>query len=72
LRIQCSACDHKYKYADCKKLRPKRSFNLSEYLRIDFDNPDAKEKYIRIMMNRIDRLRRSVDQLIDDSVKIAE
>lgn len=29
LKIQCSSCDHKYRYADRSKLKPKVSFNLS-------------------------------------------
>ena len=29
LRIQCSSCDHKYKYAECKEIKPKKSYILS-------------------------------------------
>ena len=40
LKIQCSSCDHKYRYADRMKTKPKLSFNLSEFLDIDWKNPD--------------------------------
>jgi hypothetical protein len=40
LKIQCSSCDHKYRYADRMKMKPKVSFNLSEFLEIDWKNPD--------------------------------
>lgn len=32
LKIQCSSCDHKYKYSERSKIKPKKSFNLSEFL----------------------------------------
>ena len=48
----------------------KKSFHLSEYLMIDFNNFDAKEKYKRIMINRIERLRKNVDELVDENVRI--
>ena len=32
---------------------------------IDFNNFDAKEKYKRIMINSIERLRKNVDELVD-------
>lgn len=70
LRIQCSACDHKYRYADSFKQNPKKSFNLSEYLAIDFTSPDGKDKYKRIMKVRIERLRAVADDLIDSNVRL--
>jgi hypothetical protein len=69
LRIQCSACDHKYKYSDCQKhQRPGLSVNLSEYLNIDFKSHQGRTKYKRMMISRIERLRAGVDRLIDENV----
>jgi hypothetical protein len=61
LKIQCSSCDHKYKYADRSKLKPKVSFNLSEFLDIDWGSPDACLKYKRVMAARIKRLREQTE-----------
>lgn len=61
LKIQCSSCDHKYKYADRSKLKPKVSFNLSEFLEIDWRSPDACLKYKRVMAARIKRLREQTE-----------
>ena len=68
LRIQCSACDHKYKYSDCHHIQPKNSFNLSEFLQIDFSSADGRQKYKRVMRARVLRLRDRADQLVDASV----
>ena len=57
LRIQCSNCDFKYRYLDTLKGKPKASFNLSEFLEINFNDRDGRDKYKRIMKSRIERLR---------------
>lgn len=57
LKIQCSSCDHKYKYADRTKVKPKTSFNLSQFLMVDWTDLDQRTKYKRVMAARINRLR---------------
>lgn len=42
---------------DTLKVKPKASFNLSEFLEINFSDRDGRDKYKRIMKARIERLR---------------
>ena len=65
LRIQCSNCDHKYRYLDTLKVKPKASFNLSEFLEIDFKDRDGRDKYKIMMKARIQRLRRTAENVIE-------
>ena len=55
-----------------KFFQNKKSFHLSEYLAINFDSLDQKQKYKRIMKNRIERLRHQLDDLIDSNVRITQ
>ena len=66
LKIQCASCDHKYKYTDRAKPKPKASFNLSEFLDIDWRNPDECIKYKRVMAARIKRLREQADSYLEE------
>lgn len=67
LKIQCHSCDHKYKYADRAKLKPKTSFNLSQFLHIDWNDPDQCSKYKRVMAARIQRLREQSESYIEET-----
>lgn len=70
LQIHCSSCHHKYKYTHRAKLKPKTSFNLSQFLDVDWSNLQHRAKYKRIMLSRINRLREKCEVFLEDNAEI--
>lgn len=69
LKIQCTECDHKYKYVDCLKILkdPKRSLKMSFVMQVDFKNVEQRHKYKKTLATKMKFLTERVDQLMTES-----
>jgi hypothetical protein len=69
LKIQCTECNHKYKYVDCLKILkdPKRSLKMSFVMQVDFKNVEERHRYKKTLGMKMKFLTERVEELMVES-----